>query len=371
MKRVLLTGGGTGGHLFPGIALANALSRLEIAQPVFLDHGKAMEQRILKDSGIERLSVSWGGSGGGVLAIANAFWRVPSALRLLKRERIDAVIALGAYPGVAPGIAGWIQGKPLFVLEQNRVMGKANRFLSVVARKLFLSVPLESSSRWIRARSAIQGCPIRESFQPADLPESEKPELLILGGSQGANAVNKVVLEVARHFRQPDLFRVHHVCGVGNEEGLEEAWKVAGVEARISAFLDDPAEAMTRCSLVVGRSGGSTIAELSSVGRPALLWPYPHHRDRHQEKNARYLEEKGAAIVFVDEEPRNIALRIEDLFLTAGKIAEMADCSKALGHPEASFRIAEMIAVHLGIEPTALAESMKTSGSSSEKEVMS
>ena len=357
MKRILLTGGATGGHLFPGIALATALRELEIAIPVFLDHGKPMEKRVLKDTGIERVSAPWSGQGGRI----GAFTRIPAACRLLKKERIDAVVALGALPGFAPGMAARFQNKPLFLLEQNRVIGLANWLLSFAARKVFLSFPLEKSSRSLRSRSVVLGCPLRSGFKPAPLPGGDRAQLLIFGGSQGSNDINKLLLEVAGHFHQPVRFRVHHVCGPKNEHvicadspscsyHLRKAWEKAGVEARVSPFLHDPAREMASATLVLGRAGGSTIAELTAVGRPALLWPYPYHRDQHQVKNAHYLEQMRAATVVTTEDSRQIAGDIENLLRDTRKLEEMAGCSRALGHPDAAYRIAEMIAVHLGVK---------------------
>lgn len=346
MKRVLLTGGSTGGHLFPGVALAEALVRHEIADPVFLDHGKEMEGRILGETDFARIKAPWGAGGSRVAKFGQIF----PALGLLKKEQIDAVIALGAGPGFAPGIAASVLGKPLFVLEQNRVMGLANRFLTRWASKVFLSCPLEKSTRLLRSRSAILGCPIRSGFIPVELPQTTKPELLIFGGSQGSSAVNEILLAAAGHLHQPDRFRVHHICGPGNEAGIEKAWRRARVEARVSSFLADPAAALISSTLVLGRSGGSTIAELSAVGRPALFWPYPHHRDQHQLRNAQFLEQNGAAIVVSTDDPRQIAVLIEDLIRDARRLKEMARCSRELGHPAAAQRIAETIGVHLGLE---------------------
>ncbi|MEC9476421.1 MAG: glycosyltransferase [Planctomycetota bacterium] len=365
MKRILLTGGGTGGHLFPGIALAEALVQLDVACPVFLDHDKAMEQRILDETSFERIRAPW--SGGGRIA---SVVRIGAALKLLKRERIDGVIALGAQPGFAPGIAASWQGKPLFVLEQNRVVGLANRFLTRWARKVFLSCPVERQSRLLRSRGAVLGCPIRPEFVPTEMPVTSKPELLIFGGSQGSSSVNDVLLEVAGHFHQPDRFRVHHVCGPGNEEGVERSWQQLGVEARVSPFLTDPASALISSSLVLGRSGGSTIAELSAVGRPALLWPYPHHRDRHQLKNAQYLEQNGAAMVVSSDDPRQIAVLIEDLVRDVRRLHEMARCCRELGQPASAYRIAEVIAVHLGVEPACSVQPQVNNITASGEEVM-
>ena len=159
--------------------------------PVLLDHGREQEKNVFQKAGMEKVLAPWRGKGR-----FSSATRVFAARKLLREEKIDAVICMGAFPCIAPGLAAATLRKPLFLLEQNRVMGKANRILALFASKIFLSMPLLKSSRSIRARSAILGCPVRDEFQPTGLPE-EPLRLVVMGGSQGAREVNQKVLEIA------------------------------------------------------------------------------------------------------------------------------------------------------------------------------
>ena len=344
MKRILLAGGNSGGHIYPGLSLARSLVDLGIAEVLFLDHGTALERKILDGCDLETVSPPWQGVG----TIRQALFRVIPALGWLREQRIDAVIALGARPGVAVGIAASLSGKPLFLLEQNRVMGLANQLLTRFARKVFLSWSLDKASRVMRSRSAILGCPVRDSFVPSTPICAGIPELLIMGGSQGAEAVNDSILEAATHLSQPGAFRVHHICGPGKAQGIEDRWHRAGVDATVRCYLDDPAQALIDASLVLSRAGGSTVAEVCCVGRAAIYWPFRHHGDQHQVRNASHVAQNGGGLVVDKETPKQIAVLIESLIQDRSRLEQMSIRSRHLGRPGAAQRIAEMIGVHLG-----------------------
>ncbi|MEE2856451.1 MAG: UDP-N-acetylglucosamine--N-acetylmuramyl-(pentapeptide) pyrophosphoryl-undecaprenol N-acetylglucosamine transferase [Planctomycetota bacterium] len=344
MKRILLAGGNSGGHIYPGWSLARALADRGIAEVLFLDHGTALERKILEGCDLETLAPPWQGVG----TIHQALLRVIPALGWLREQRIDAVIALGARPGVAVGIAASLSGKPLFILEQNKVMGLANKLLTRFARKIFLSWPIENAPRGLRSRTALLGCPVRDRFVPSQPMSSGLPELLIMGGSQGSEAVNESILEAATHLRQPGAFRVHHICGAGKAQGIEDRWRCAGVDATVRSYLDNPAQALIDASLIVSRAGGSTVAEVCCVGRAALYWPFLHHGDQHQLRNASHVAHHGGAMVVDQESPQQIADLIESLIQDRSRLEQMSICSRQLGRPGAAQRIAEMVATHLG-----------------------
>ncbi|MDE0960743.1 MAG: UDP-N-acetylglucosamine--N-acetylmuramyl-(pentapeptide) pyrophosphoryl-undecaprenol N-acetylglucosamine transferase [Planctomycetota bacterium] len=345
MKRILLAGGNSGGHIFPGLALARALSEQGVGQPLFLDHQTPMERKILPDCGIERISPPWSGIG----TIGDAFLRVLPARRWLAHHRIDAVIALGARPAVAVGIAAWTTRLPLFLLEQNKVMGRANQCLSRIARKVFLTWPIDGMSRSLRSRSAILGCPVREQFVASPLKNDPKPQLLIMGGSQGSEPVNQMILETAERLKNRRTIRVHHICGDEKTDGIQQRWNQLGIDAEVRSFIEEPAQTLIDSSLVLGRSGGSIVAEVCCVGRPAIYWPY-RHRDHHQLENARHVSASGGALVVEQESPAQIAQWIDDLIENRSRLEQMADSARSLGCPAAARRIADVIASHLGAD---------------------
>lgn len=341
MKRILLSGGATGGHLFPGVALASAIESLGFAEPIFLDSGSPMEDRILGATRFRRLDVPRFRR---QLAAGKQIWGRLGAH--FQDPGFDAVVALGAGQGFLPGLRAWLSGVPVFILEQNRVMGKANRYLLPLCKRAFLSMPLIHQSRLLRSRMQILGSPVRSGVEQTPLPVEGVPMLLVFGGSQGAASINDGIIAALEHLKQPARLRVIHVSGPGNSSGVATAYRQAGVLAEVHEFLQDPAQAIRDASLILCRAGGSTIAELCTVGRGAVLMPYLNHSDRHQEHNASYLEDGGAALI-APGDPESLAGCLEGILHHRTRLEEMAKAAVRLGHPEASWRIAETIATHL------------------------
>ncbi|MGA1533037.1 MAG: UDP-N-acetylglucosamine--N-acetylmuramyl-(pentapeptide) pyrophosphoryl-undecaprenol N-acetylglucosamine transferase [Planctomycetota bacterium] len=345
MKRILFAGGGTGGHLYPALALADALRERGEIDPVFLVEGEGVARTVLEGEGVRLLEAGPPPVSGGARLRPLARGRVAAAIaRTLDRERIDAVVALGGRPGVGPGLWARWRRRPLFLLEQNRVLGRANRLLLPLATRIFLSHDDTTPERALRRRALRLGCPVRASFVPTPLPAGE-PRLLILGGSQGAQDINELVPAALEQARRP--WRVTHICGAGKEEGLANRYRSAGLLATVRAFLQDPSRALAEASLVVARAGGSTVAELTAVGRGSLLLPYPHHRDRHQFRNAAHLVEGGAAEV-IEKDVEALARRLDDLREDSAMRERWGNAARALGRPAAAGRIADVISTHLG-----------------------
>jgi len=344
--RILFAGGSSGGHLYPGLALAEELRRRGEVDPVFLTEGDPRTDAILAPQGIRTLRVDplpagrpwrWGGVGGRLS-------------RTLARERIAAVVALGGRPGLLPGAWARWQRRPLFLLEQNRVLGRANRLLLPLATRIFLSFDDTAPERALRHRGLRLGCPVRSPFAPAPL-SSEPPRLLVLGGSQGAQDLNELAPAALAAAGSRAGWRVFHICGPGKEKGIEARYRAAGVLATVRAFLQDPSAALRDAALVIARAGGSTIAELTAVGRGSLLLPYPHHRDRHQYRNAEALCERGAAEM-ISTDAAELAARLDALLADAGRRASMAESAREAGRPAAAERIADVIATHLDCDPS-------------------
>ncbi len=345
MRRILFAGGATGGHLYPGLALAEELRSRGEVDPIFLTEGDEIAERILGPRGMRTISAN-------VLSSRRPWrWgiRGRQLARRLDREQIDAVVALGARPGIVPGAWTRWNRRPLFLLEQNRVLGRANRVLLPLATRIFLSFDDTQPEDRLRDRALRLGCPVRSEFTRAELPPGP-PMLLVLGGSQGARDINELAPAALELMPAKSRWRVFHICGSGKEKGIEERYRAAGILATVRAFLQDPADALREASLVLARAGGSTIAELTAVGRGSLLIPYPHHRDLQQFRNAEALTRVGAAEV-IGCDSIGLASRLVALYADLGRRVTMARAAREAGRPDAAKRIADVIATHLDCDP--------------------
>ncbi len=343
-RKILFVGGHTGGHLFPAEAIAQALIDIDGVTPVYLDHGRTMEEKVFNGAGMEKISAPWSGRGR-----LRKVLSVPSAIKLLRMEKISALVAMGASPCVAPGLAAWRLGIPLYLHEQNRVMGRANRWLTPFASKVFLSFPMVTGGRVLRSKVAILGCPVRHQFQPQE-PQLDRQRWLIMGGSQGADEVNRRILAAAQLIPPAcrDRVDILHQVGSAAANEIDQAWKGLGFKAQVVPFIDSVAEAIAESHLVVCRSGGSTIAELMAIGRPGLMFPYPGHRDEHQVINAEYLESGGAGVIVRPQDSAaEISQQLMEFISSQDLLGEMAMRARNLGRPRAAISIAEMITVHL------------------------
>ncbi len=360
--KILFVGGATGGHLYPAVALADELRRRGEVDPIFLsvpsargEGERSLVETILEPAGMRTLC--------GESLPRGAPLRWPSCLRRVSRvlgsEPIDAVVALGGRPGVIPGLWARWQRKPLFLLEQNRVLGRANRLLLPLAERIFLSFADTAPESKLRSRAVRLGCPVRPSFVPTP-PVEGTPTILVLGGSQGAKDLNE--LAVTALTASSHRWRVHHICGPGKESGLADRYRSAGVLATVRPFLQDPAAALRGASLVLARAGGSTIAELTAVGRGSLLLPYPHHRDRHQFMNAEALVEQGAAEV-IDLSSEGLIGRLDHFFLDREARDALSFAARKIGSPDATSRIADVLATHLDCDPLRRQEAQGTGDS--------
>ena len=339
---VLLVGGSTGGHLYPGLALAGALRRLGVT-PHFVCRERELEQEILS-------------SEESVFPIREGGWKGIASMRaVLDQLAPRAIIGLGGGDTVLPATLATLRRCPLFLLEQNRVLGRANRLLLRVARRVFLSFDdTAGPERALRQRALRVGCPVRETFVATPLP-SGVPRVLVLGGSQGAQALNELVRDALPSLAElSGRVEFEHLAGRGKSDGLREAYRTAGITAHVHEYVVDPATLFASASLVVARSGGSTVAEVAAVGRGALFLPYPHHRDRQQFLNAEALERVGAAQP-LDGDPSRFAAQLEECVTDPSTLQRMAERAAAAGRPQAARHIAETIATHIECAPRGVA----------------
>jgi UDP-N-acetylglucosamine--N-acetylmuramyl-(pentapeptide) pyrophosphoryl-undecaprenol N-acetylglucosamine transferase len=339
--------GGTGGHIFPGLAVAQAL-RERGADVRWLGADGGMETRLVPQHGIAIDTIAVKGvRGKGIATLLGAPLRVLSAVRaaaaVLRARRPDAVVSFGGYAAGPGGIAAWLKRVPLLVHEQNRAAGMTNRTLAKVARQVLVGFPQTF------AREVHVGNPVRAQIAQVPAPDQREVghagplRLLVLGGSQGARALNNAVPQALAALGQP--VEVLHQAGEKMLEDARKAYADAGVEARVQPFIADMAAAYAWADLVVCRAGALTLAELCAVGVGSVLVPFPQAVDDHQTRNAEYLVERGAAVLL--KQGDDLAARLQpvlaDLADDAGKRLSMARAARALAMPDAAQRVADAV----------------------------
>ncbi|KAB7623856.1 undecaprenyldiphospho-muramoylpentapeptide beta-N-acetylglucosaminyltransferase [Alkalilimnicola sp. S0819] len=346
---VMIMAGGTGGHVFPGLAVARELARRDVPI-VWLGTRAGLEAEQVPAAGIPLEHVSVRGlRGNGLRGWLLAPWMllraVGQARRAIRRHRPRAVLGMGGYAAGPGAIAAWLSGVPLVIHEQNAVPGLTNRWLVRLARRVltgFDGVLAGPKARFV-------GNPVREALIAARQADATAPNapphLLVLGGSLGAEALNQIVPAALALMAPEDRPQVRHQAGKRTLGIAREAYGVAGVEAEVSAFIDDMAAAYRWADLVICRAGALTVAELAVMGVPALLVPLPHAVDDHQRANARYLADAGAGELLSQREltAQLLCERLEHYLHddNTRHLAEMAERARALGRPDAAAAVAD------------------------------
>ena len=295
----LVMAGGTGGHIFPGLAVAEAL-RDRGWRVHWLGAPGSMESRLVPPRGFTLETIDFGGvRGKGIVTLAllplrllRAFWQ---SLQVVRKVRPDVVLGLGGYISFPGGMMGVLAGKPLVLHEQNSVAGMANRVLAGVADRVFTAFPnVFKKAEWI-------GNPLRAAFLQQPPPaerfaaRSGPLKLLVVGGSLGARALNDTVPQALALLPEAQRPQVTHQSGEKQIEALRASYAAAGVQAELTPFIDDTAQAFADADLIVCRAGASTVTEIAAVGAAALFVPFPAAVDDHQTTNARFLVDAGGA----------------------------------------------------------------------------
>ena len=350
-RPVMIMAGGTGGHIFPGLAVAKVL-RARGVPVVWLGADGAMETRLVPqhDIPIDTLAIS-GLRGKGKLALLGAPMRVLRAIRgagyVLRERNPRAVVAFGGFAAGPGGMAARLHGLPLLVHEQNRAPGMTNRILSRFARRVLTGFP----GSFANGREEAVGNPVREEIAALPAPDvrlagrSGPMRLLVLGGSQGARALNNAVPQALAALGRSVAIEVWHQCGEKLHEEAQQAYRAAGVDGRADAFIKDMAAAYAWADLVVCRAGASTLAELCAVGVGSVLVPFAASVDDHQTRNAEYLVERGAAELLKQDDAlaRNLEGVLRTLADTPARRMQMAQAARALAKVDAAERIADII----------------------------
>ncbi len=350
--RVLLTGGGTGGHLFPAVATAQEFQKqMPATEVLFVGTRRKMDARSLGMYGFASASIRcYGLKGKSPLELLKAVAILPvsylQALRIIRRFKPDIVVGVGGYVTGPVVAAAKSLGLPVVLHEQNSVPGLANRKLGKLADRVCLSLP-GSGTEFPADKIVYTGNPVRTKIlqlaEKSLAPKSGRKTLLILGGSQGAQAVNRLVSEALCAFTDGELqgIKVIHQTGEKDEEQVSEAYQQRGMDALVAGFFMKMDEVYAEADLVVSRAGATTLSELAVLGKPAILIPYPSAADNHQEKNGLYYVSGGGAVQYrqKDLNAEQLGTAIVDLIYNREKLTTMGAAMKALAFPDAAQRI--------------------------------
>ena len=342
---VLFTGGGTGGHLFPGVAVARELARRSPAtRIVFVGSGRDVESRVLSKEGLSLERVrAVGLVGRSVTAVARGLAILPAgfldAWRVLRRHQPGLVVGLGGYSSGPVMALAALKGIPTLLLEQNAVPGVTNRLLSSLVRAA--AVSYEAALPHFGSVGFVSGNPVRQGFfdLPAPRPTLAQPHILVLGGSQGAHTVNLAMIEAAPRITAAwEEARFTHQSGEADLDLVREGYRLAGATARVEPFLDGMDREMAEADVIVCRAGATTLAELAAAGRAAILVPYPHATHDHQRRNAAVVAQAGAAEVIDPADLSGLALseRLLELIADDRRRLALADANRRLGTPDAA-----------------------------------
>jgi UDP-N-acetylglucosamine--N-acetylmuramyl-(pentapeptide) pyrophosphoryl-undecaprenol N-acetylglucosamine transferase len=357
--RVLIAAGGTGGHIFPALAVAQELrSRWAHGNGAerggcsieFVGTGRGLESRVIPAAGFPVYTVTAAGlKGMGTRRTLRNLLLLPASFlqtgKLLARLRPDVVVGLGGYVAGPVVLEAALARVPTLLIEPNASPGFTNRVLAPWIRLAALG--FKEAAPFYGSKARVTGLPVREVFSRV-APKTHHPPfvIFILGGSQGSLAINSAVTGALPLFKKHEgRFRIIHQTGERDFGRARQAYSDAGVEAEIYAFVDDLAGVVERSDLVVCRSGASTAAELAAAGRASLLIPFPAATDNHQLANARVLENAGAARVIEQRHlsPASLFQEICRLSETPGLLEQMGNAARSLAHPDAAARIAGLI----------------------------
>lgn len=350
--RLMIAGGGTGGHLFPGVAIAEELRAREPEAPVrFVGTARGIEARVLPGLGWDLALIEVSGlKTVGALGALRGLLRLPRALwqarRLLRAWRPDAVVGVGGYASGPIVLMARLRGIPTAICEQNSVPGLTNKILGRVARAVFVS--FDDSRRFFRAKKTqLVGNPVRrallEALREPPTARSGALTVMVCGGSQGAVAVNELASRALIALAGERPLSIIHQTGASDLVATIARYADAGVEADCRAFITDMAAAYHGADLVIGRAGATTVAELAIAGVPAIFIPYPHAADNHQELNAREMAAAGAALMFRQAELTvdGLTAALRPLLEDPAKRAAMGAAMRELARPGAAAAVVD------------------------------
>ena len=364
--KIAFAGGGTAGHLMVGLSTAEEIrSRFNEAEIIFFGTDKKFEKRCVEQRGFQFQQMrarKWEKSYKGVfMFIVTMFISVIESILAIRKFNPDIVVGLGGYASVAPIIAAKLHSIPAILLEQNVIPGKANRFLSKWVDEVYCH--WRGSLKWFNKANVVRitGTPIRKNILYSQRNRSAekfglssyKKTILVTGGSQGAQAINEVILRCLPKLEPlSNELQIIHCTGEYGYEVAKVAYKQANINAFVCSFLDDMGAAFSMADVIICRGGATTIAEFTAVGIPAILIPYPYAADNHQYWNAMELASNGGGYLLqqIDLTPEKIIELITDLFNNKEKYDRMKMFNKEMGMPNAAMRVVDNICRLIGLK---------------------
>lgn len=348
--RVLIAGGGTGGHVIPALAIARELKSRYSAEVLFVGTARGMENRLVPQAGFGLARVKVGAlKNVSIITRMRTLFDLPRAVvearKIIKIFAPDVVVGVGGYAS-GPAMAAAIMMRiPTLAFEPNYVPGFANKIVG--HRVSAAAVHFEQTQKYFH-NAQVVGVPVRaEFFRVPAAGNNRPPTLLVFGGSQGAQAINQAMTAAAPEvLRQIPALRIIHQTGERDYNDVQAAYAASGVKAEVSRFIDDMPAAFAGADLLLCRSGASTVAEITAAGKPAIFVPFPRAADDHQRRNAEAIAQGGAAVLVPQAEltPERLAQVVTELFGDNKRLKEMSERARALSHHDAAGRVARMVA---------------------------
>ena len=347
--RILIAGGGTGGHIIPALAVARELVKRHAAEVIFVGTARGMETRLVPQAGFDLKLIEVGPLNRVSLATRlKTLARLPLSLfdcrKLIADFKPGAVFGVGGYASGPAMAAALLAGTPTMAFEPNAIPGMANRIVG--KRVKAAAVNFSAAARWFR-NAEVTGIPVRPEFFALAEPDAAKLKLLIFGGSQGARCFNQhLPREVAELLKQLPELTVLHQCGARFLDETQKAYEATGADPsrwQVAAFLDDMPARFAESHLVLARSGASTVAELAAAGKASLLIPFAAAADNHQLHNAEAMVEAGAAELLLERDlptAGTVAAKLAGLLQDRNRLSSLGAAARTQAHPDAAARIA-------------------------------
>jgi UDP-N-acetylglucosamine--N-acetylmuramyl-(pentapeptide) pyrophosphoryl-undecaprenol N-acetylglucosamine transferase len=359
-RPIMITAGGTGGHVYPGLAVARELMAQGIPV-VWMGTRKGLEARVIPEAGIEMAWLDVNGLRGKgwktvVMAPVNLIRALVQSVQIMWKHKPAAILGMGGFVAGPGGLVGALMGIPVVIHEQNAVAGLTNKLLSRVARRVLEGFPGTFAGN---SKAMATGNPVRSDIASLPKPlerladrDDEPVHVLVVGGSLGAQALNERVPQALAQLDAALRPLVRHQAGVKNSEDARREYATASVQAEVMPFIEDMAEVYAWADLVICRAGALTIAELAAAGVAAVLVPFPYAVDDHQTANAKYLADNGAALLMPqsDLSVEKLADVLKELCTDRARLRQMSMASRELAKPYATAQVAAIVAAYAGYD---------------------